>query len=134
MMYKLELTEEELNFIYDRCSNKAAHLEDLNLKDVPCYRIAHQVMHKIYESKKVEDSKEKEIKYWIIKNPDTGLYYRGKGVNRWGKYLNQASIFRVRGTVEDSCRQINRYSRDGERAVIVEIKINEVLVEELKND
>jgi hypothetical protein len=50
-MYKLELTEEELNFIYDRCSNKAARLEEVNLKDTPCYRLAHQVMHKIYESK-----------------------------------------------------------------------------------
>lgn len=50
--YTLELTEEELNFIYDRCSNKAARLEDVNLKDTPCYRLAHQVMHKIYESKK----------------------------------------------------------------------------------
>jgi hypothetical protein len=51
-MYKLELTEEELNFIYDRCSNKAARLEEVNLKDTPCYRLAHQVMHKIYESRK----------------------------------------------------------------------------------
>ena len=54
--YTLELTEEELNFIYDRCSNKAARLEDVNLKDTPCYRIAHQVMHKIYESRKEEDN------------------------------------------------------------------------------
>lgn len=52
--YKLELTEEELNFIYDRCSNKAARLEDANLEDTPCYRLAHQVMHKIYESKEVQ--------------------------------------------------------------------------------
>jgi hypothetical protein len=51
-MYKLELTEEELQFIYDRCSNKAARLEEVNLKDTPCYRLAHQVMHKIYESRK----------------------------------------------------------------------------------
>lgn len=51
-MYKLELTEEELQFIYDRCSNKAARLEDSNLEDTPCYRLAHQVMHKIYESRK----------------------------------------------------------------------------------
>jgi hypothetical protein len=51
-MVKLELTEEELNFIYDRCSNKAARLEEVNLRDTPCYRLAHQVMHKIYESRK----------------------------------------------------------------------------------
>ena len=65
---------------------------------------------------------EKEIQYYIIKNPDTGLYYRGKGVNRWGKYLNQASIFRIKGQVEDSCEQINRR---GEKAVIIPIKIIE---------
>ena len=53
--YKLELTEEELNFIYDRCSNKAARLEDVNLKDTPCYRLSHQVMHKIYESRRAEE-------------------------------------------------------------------------------
>lgn len=51
-MVKLELTEEELQFIYDRCSNKAARLEDSNLEDTPCYRLAHQVMHKIYEARK----------------------------------------------------------------------------------
>ena len=51
MKYILELTEEELNFIYDRCSNKAARLEDSNLEDTPCYRLAHQVMHKIYASR-----------------------------------------------------------------------------------
>lgn len=72
----------------------------------------------------------KEIKYWVIKNPDTGLYYRGKGENRWGKYYNQASIFRIRGQVEESCNWINRCHRNGERAVIVEIKITEVVVEE----
>ena len=63
-----------------------------------------------------------EIQYFIIKNPDTGLYYRGKGVNRWGKYLNQASIFRIKGQVVDSCEQINRR---GEMAVIIPIKIIE---------
>ena len=72
---------------------------------------------------------EKEIKYWVIKNPDTGLYFRGKGANRWGKYLNQASIYRVRGTVESSCEEINHYGRNGERAVVVEIKITEVSAE-----
>ena len=71
-----------------------------------------------------------EIKYWVIKNPDTGLYYRGKGENRWGKYYNQASIFRIRRQVEESCNWINSCNRDGERAAIVEIKITEVVVED----
>ena len=67
----------------------------------------------------------KDIQYYIIKNPDTGLYYRGKGVNRWGKYMNQASIFRIKGQAESSCDWINHCHRDGERAVIVPIKIIE---------
>ena len=62
--YTLELTEEELNFIYERCSNKAARLEEVNLKDAPCYRLAHQVMHKIYESKKEETKLRKAIADW----------------------------------------------------------------------
>ena len=67
-----------------------------------------------------------EVNYWVIKNPDTGLYYRGKGVNRWGKYFNQASIFRVKGTAEHSCKEINLFHRDGERAVVVPIVITEL--------
>ena len=45
--YTLELTKEELDFIYDRCSRKAARLEEAHLKDIPCYRLSWQVMAKI---------------------------------------------------------------------------------------
>ena len=55
MMYKLELTEEELNFLYDRCSRKAARFEEAHLEDIPCYRLSWQVMSKI---NKVRDAKE----------------------------------------------------------------------------
>ena len=72
---------------------------------------------------------EKEIQYYVIKNPDTGLYFRGKGVNRWGKYLNQASIYRVKGQAEFSAKEINQYKRTGERAVVVPIKIIEQPIE-----
>lgn len=54
MLYKLELTEEELNFIYERCSRKAARLEEANLKDIPCYRLSWQVMAKIHRSRENE--------------------------------------------------------------------------------
>ena len=57
-MHTLELTEEELNFIYDRCSRKAARLEEANLKDIPCYELAWRVMTKIYEAR--NNTKEKE--------------------------------------------------------------------------
>lgn len=46
-MYTLELTEEELEFIYTRCARKAARLEEADLKDIPCYKLSWQVMFKI---------------------------------------------------------------------------------------
>jgi hypothetical protein len=66
-----------------------------------------------------------DIQYYVIKNPDTGLYFRGKGVNRWGKYFNQASIYRIKGTAESSAREINERKRTGERAEVIPIKIIE---------
>lgn len=57
-MYTLELTEEELNFLYDRCSRKAARLEEANLKDIPCYRLSWQVMYKITEARNNKTTKE----------------------------------------------------------------------------
>lgn len=52
--YSLKLTQEELDFIYTRCSRKAARLEEAHLEDVPCYRLSWQVMTKIIEAKKQE--------------------------------------------------------------------------------
>lgn len=54
-MYTLELTEEELEFIYTRCFRKAQRLEEAHLEDIPCYRLSWQVMSKI---DKVRDTKE----------------------------------------------------------------------------
>jgi hypothetical protein len=54
MTYNLELTEEELDFIYTRCSRKAARLEEAHLKDIPCYSLAWQIMSKIFRAR--EDS------------------------------------------------------------------------------
>ena len=59
MTYTLELTEEELDFIYDRCSRKAARLEEANLKDIPCYRIAWQLIPKIFEARKTNTKGDK---------------------------------------------------------------------------
>ena len=56
MTYTLELTEEELEFIYDRCSRKAARLEEANLKDIPCYRLAWQVMSKIFKVRETKNT------------------------------------------------------------------------------
>ena len=60
-MYTLELTEEELNFVYDRCSRKAARLEEANLKDIPCYELAWKVMSKIFEARNNIMTKEMEM-------------------------------------------------------------------------
>ncbi len=60
--------------------------------------------------------------YYVIKNKVTGLYFRGKGVNRWGKYFNQASIYRVRGMAEHTIKEV---SWRGEEAIIVPIQIIE---------
>ena len=50
-MYTLNLTEEELQFLYDRCSRKAQRLEEANLTDVPCYQLAWRLMTKLQQLK-----------------------------------------------------------------------------------
>ena len=60
-MYTLELTEEELNFLHERCSRKAARLEEAHLEDLPCYRLSWQVIHKIYEAKNIKKATEEKF-------------------------------------------------------------------------
>lgn len=60
--------------------------------------------------------------YYVIKNKTTSEYYRGKGVNKWGKYFNQASIYRIKGTALDSLEAL---SRRGKEVEIKKIKIIE---------
>ena len=52
MKYLLELTEEQLDFIYDRCFNKMMYLEEAGLDDTPCHRLAMEIIHLIYELRK----------------------------------------------------------------------------------
>lgn len=66
------------------------------------------------------------MKYYVIKNTDTGFYFRGKGVNRWGPYFNQASIYSVLGQAVYTRDWINQCRRNGERAEIIEISISEI--------
>ena len=58
-IYTLELTEEELQFIHDRCSRKAARLEEAHLEDIPCYRLSWQVMSKINKARDDKTTGEK---------------------------------------------------------------------------
>ena len=60
--------------------------------------------------------------YYVIRDKNTGLYFRGKGVNRWGKHYNQASIYRVKGMAENTVKEV---SWRGEQAEIVPIQIIE---------
>ena len=61
--------------------------------------------------------------YYAIKDKTTGFYYRGRGANRWGKYLNQASIFRILGQAKFSLEEIHR---GGEKeSVIIKLDIKE---------
>ncbi len=61
MKYVLELTEEEINFLYDRCSRKAERLEEAHLEDIPCYRLSWQLMHKILEAKNIRKATEEKF-------------------------------------------------------------------------
>lgn len=69
---------------------------------------------------------EEEIMYWAIKNVVTGLYYRGKGTNRWGKHFNQVSVYRIKGMAQTFCEKINELNKPEERAVVVPVKIVEL--------
>ena len=55
--YSLKLTQEELDFIQERCSRKAQRLEEAGLMDIPCYRLSWQVMSKISKVKKEQEDK-----------------------------------------------------------------------------
>jgi hypothetical protein len=61
MKYVLELTEEEINFLYDRCSRKAERLEEAHLEDIPCYRLSWQLMRKILEAKNIRKATEEKF-------------------------------------------------------------------------
>lgn len=62
------------------------------------------------------------MKYYIIKNVENDKYFRGKGKNQWGKYLNQASIYRMLNRAETSA---NRLAKKGHVLKIVPIEITE---------
>ncbi len=64
-----------------------------------------------------------EEEYYVLRNTETGMYFRGKGVNRWGKHFNQATIYRVKDTAEHSIKEVAWH---GEKAELVRIKIVEM--------
>jgi hypothetical protein len=61
--------------------------------------------------------------YYAIKDKATGFYFRGKGVNRWGTHLNQASIYRILGQAKSSLEEI--HMRGEKEAVVIKLDIKE---------
>ena len=45
------------------------------------------------------------MNYFVVKDKNTGLYFRGKGVNKWGKHFNQASIYRIKAMAENAVEE-----------------------------
>ena len=60
--------------------------------------------------------------YFVVKDRNTGLYFRGKGVNKWGKYFNQASIYRLKAMAENAVEEENMRGAD---CIVVPIEIIE---------
>ena len=60
--------------------------------------------------------------YYVVRNKNTGLYFRGKGANRWGKYYNQASVYRIKANAENTIKEVSWH---GEKAEVVPIQIIE---------
>ena len=85
------------------------------LGDIADYLISHGVT--------VQEWALPEEEYYVLRNTETGMYFRGKGVNRWGKHFNQATIYRVKGTAEHSIKEVAWH---GEKAELVRIKIVEM--------
>lgn len=63
-------------------------------------------------------------KYYAIRNKVDGMYFRGKGVNRWGKYFNQAAIYRVKGAAMSSLKDILVRRKPNEAPEVIEINIS----------
>lgn len=108
---------EKLFTLFQDCNNPSwkwfpNNAEMLKLID---YLIAHGVT--------VQELDLPEEDYYVLRNTKTGMYFRGKGVNRWGKHFNQATIYRVKGTAEHSIKEVAWH---GEKAELVRIKIVEM--------
>ena len=63
------------------------------------------------------------MQYFVVKNIETGEYFRGKGVNKRGKHFNQASIYRFKSRAEETVEEENRR---GARCKVVQIIVEEV--------
>ena len=79
--------------------------------------------HLISHGVTVQERDFPEQDYYVLRNTETGMYFRGKGANRWGKHFNQATIYRGKGTAEHTIKEVALH---GEKAELVRIKIVEM--------
>ena len=68
------------------------------------------------------DAEANKFKYYVVRNKATGQYFRGKGENKWGKYYNQASIYRFKKHAENA---VEEETRRGNPSEVVEIRITD---------
>lgn len=68
----------------------------------------------------VETTSPKE--FYVVKNIETGEYFRGKGANRWGKDFNQASVYRLKKNAENAMESVSWH---GDKAEVKRIWITE---------
>ena len=95
-----------------------------DLETLPCCATyEEQAEYLISHGVTVQEWALPEEEYYVLRNTETGMYFRGKGVNRWGKHFNQATIYRVKGTAEHSIKEIAWH---GEKVELVYIKIVEM--------
>lgn len=95
-----------------------------DLQELPCcYTYEGQADYLIANGVTVQELDLPKEDYYVLRNTETGMYFRGKGVNRWGKHFNQATIYRVKGTAEHSIKEVAWH---GEKAELVRIKIVEM--------
>lgn len=90
----------------------------------PCSKCKELADYLLENGVTVQELALPEQDYYVLRNTETGMYFRGKGVNRWGKHFNQATIYRVEGTAEHSIKEVAWH---GEKAELVRIKIVEML-------
>lgn len=107
--------------VKEKCDNtnrgKCDYLGKANCTNA--WRADHLIAHGVT----VQELTLPEEEYYVLRNTETGMYFRGKGVNRWGKHFNQATIYRVKGTAEHSIKEVAWH---GEKAELVRIKIVEM--------
>ena len=104
--------------VIDNCNDCPHHS-----LEKPCDEFGATVDMLIANGVTVQELDFLEQDYYVLRNTETGMYFRGKGVNRWGKYFNQATIYRVKGTAEHSIKEVSWH---GEKAELVRIKIVEM--------